>query len=356
MKRLNYEEHFKNALYELNLKTALIEQHRKWFDYQKNSLKEQCSESIPCPVCDSTQSTTQFTKDLFQFSRCQECGMVYLNPRLNLASTYRFYNEAWTAIYNQSKFIEESDFTRLDDSINIDNLKLIKAARGSPASEKQPKLLELGFGSGFFLHSASKAGFDVYGVDVDQQNCVRAEKHFPGKIFNSDLFAAKFPEGQFDVVYMRDVFEHVPNPKPLLQEISRLLRKGGILFLEVPNVEALIYKVVKERHVCIFGFAHLNYWAPDTLKKVLSLTGFETGKIHHKSLDFTVMGVATYFLSQPFTSLMPIRPNRLMKILSWIGASIFSKPGFRQIDQKLFPWIADSLGRGSEIKVMARKL
>lgn len=352
---IKYGEKLHDLLYSSRLKSALIEQHKKWFDYENETIKSDFSEKIVCPVCGADSANTKFKKDLFQFSQCRECSMVYLNPRLNLRATYDFYNEGWTAIYNETKFLGETPSTQMDDQINAYNLRLIEERR-EPSSTGKGVLLEIGFGSGFFLRTASAAGYEVHGIDVDTNNCERARKKFGERIRNADLFDAKFESERFDVVYMRDVFEHVPNPKILLEEVRRILKPRGVIFIEVPNIEALVYKIVKERHVCVFGFAHLNYWSPKTLTKILGKTEFEVLGFHHESVDFTILSVANYFLNSAFTTILPIPTGFFKRTIAWIAAKVFSRGGFRQLDAKFSPKISDSLGRGSEIKVIARKL
>jgi SAM-dependent methyltransferase len=62
--------------------------------------------------------------------------------------------------------------------------------------------------------------------------------HAPGAplgVFrNVDLGAQPFPDGAFDAVVTQDVFEHVPDPRRALREISRTLRPGGLHVFTVP--------------------------------------------------------------------------------------------------------------------------
>ena len=44
-----------------------------------------------------------------------------------------------------------------------------------------------------------------------------------------------FPDGEFDVVYLMQVFEHLRDPRRFMQELSRILKPGGVLHLALPN-------------------------------------------------------------------------------------------------------------------------
>ena len=340
------------STYDERLRSALLEQHRRWFDYQSGGIRGEVAEAIDCPVCGSRNRSLYFVKDMFRFERCGDCSMVFLNPRLNVRATYAFYNSEWTAIYNESKFEGTSSSRAEDDRINAANLELISRYRhgGAPRT-----LLEIGFGGGYFLQAARDRGYDVYGIDVDASNHARAAPAFGDHVKNCDLFDAGFAEGQFDVVYMRDVFEHVPNPRSLLAEVNRVSRKDAVLFIEVPNIDGLIYKIVGKRHVCVFGFAHLNYWSPASIETVLRLSGYETVVVVHESADFTLAEIVRYFLEPAFTTVDAAQPNVLVKFPLKMARRVLSIGWIRDLDRRFTPRIADALRRGSVIRVIARK-
>lgn len=337
--------------YDDRLRDALLAQHRQVFDAQTRTLKHEAAEYLDCPVCDSPDKSSYFTKDWFTFSKCDACGMVYLNPRLTEQATYDFYNSAWNEIYNEKKFDAVSESTALDDEINRSNLELIVEARGGAGGE----LLEIGFAKGFFLRAAKAAGFSVHGIELNQANYERVRAELGPTIHNEDLVRANLPAETFDVVYMRDVFEHVPAPKAMLHEIHRIAKPGGLVFIEVPNIEGLIYKLVGERHVCVFGFEHLNYWSPATLREVLARTGFAVRETRFASLDFTLGDVIRAFIIPTHTTLFPARLPKLPELaLRALNLAIGATP-LRHLDRRFTPRIADRLGRGSVVKVLAAK-
>lgn len=339
------------ASYEERLQAALVAQHRKYFDQERQVLKPELAEAIDCPVCDSSDKTLFFTKDWFTFSKCNACSMVYLNPRLTERATYDFYNSEWNELYNEAKFDAVSTSTAIDDEINRSNLELIVNAKGSARGD----LLEIGFASGVFLRAAKAAGFAVHGIELNQRNYERVRTELGPTMHDVDLFEAKLPDRAFDVIYMRDVFEHVPKPKPMLHELNRIAKPGGLLYIEVPNIEGLIYKVVKERHVCVFGFEHLNYWSPSTLEKILDLTGFRVRETRFESRDFTIGDLARAFFIPTHTTLYPARMNKLSELILKTVNFASSATPLRQLDRALTPKIADRLGRGSVVKVLAEK-
>lgn len=339
--------------HEMRLNKALVDQHRQLFDYGTKTLKAEFAEHIPCPVCGSTDLSLYMEKDFFKFNRCNACSMVFLNPRLNVPATYAFYNSEWTSIYNEQKFLGVSQSSDMDNLINKTNIDLISVHLD--ADKKPAKLLEIGFGGGYFLRTAKAAGLDVQGIDVDTSNVARMKPDFGDQVQNVDLFDAKFVDRQFDVVYMRDVFEHVPNPAPMLKEINRISRDGGLLYIEVPNIEGLIYSAVGERHVVIFGFAHLNYWAPKSLEAIIRNAGYETVAMTHESLDFTVAEILRYHRNPRSTAVYPGEIGKMRWLLVSAIYAFFRLPPIAYLDRAIMPRLANWLKRGSVLKLVARK-
>lgn len=337
--------------YNTRLRSALLKQHQLIFDYNTKQLRDEFCEYLDCPVCDSSKKVTAFTKDWFTFSKCCDCGMVYLNPRLNDKATYQFYNCEWNAIYNEQKFGFNMPSSVIDNKRNYANLRLIERL-----NSRKGKLLEIGIGNGFFLKKAHELGYEVYGVELNKKNCEMASSLLEGagKIYNSDLFDIGFESNTFDVIYMKDVFEHVPNPKKMLAELSRIAKKGCILFIEVPNIEGWIYKIVKQRHVCVFAFEHLNYWSRQTLSKALDLAGFEVHSVRYESDDFTPAYIISYLVEPSFTSLELPKGSGSKRFMFRCIKIMFSLPPLKYLDY-LFRWMPDFARRGSMIKVLAIK-
>lgn len=336
------------------LDDALKEVHQKWFDYKTCSLKPEYAEYISCPVCGSGESRPYFEKDYFRFVQCKKCSMVFLNPRPNVEAAYEFYNSPWTSIYFEQKFLGGTDTVKVDNLINQANINLIE--RRYPARQiSKGNLLEIGIGGGYFLRTAKHAGYNVWGIDVGNENIEQVVAELGDQVKNCDLFAAGFESNKFDVVYMRDVFEHVPNPKLMLDEINRISKGGATLYIEVPNIEGLIYKLVGKRHACVFGFEHLSYWSPQTITRILGDAGYDVDEIIHVSNDCTIVNALMYhmFDYDSLSAVFKSKPTFQAKVTRRLISELLKIPGI--LDRMITPRLATLLKRGSVIKVLATK-
>lgn len=107
--------------------------------------------------------------------------------------------------------------------------------------------LDAGCGWGWFLHYAVKKSIDMYGFEVNLKSLKKALVFGVGtdRLLVSDVQCMPFRDEMFDFVICWHVIEHVPNPKKVLKEISRILKAGGVLVLGVPNektVTNLLFK------------------------------------------------------------------------------------------------------------------
>lgn len=114
----------------------------------------------------------------------------------------------------------------------------------SKVDVKNASVLDVGCGTGLFLKPIILAGCTrLYGVDGPQDFTDRAigRGYKEVRVVN-DLNVSPLPgeNESFDLVVCKDVFEHLLNPTHALSEISRVLKKDGLLLLHVPNHFPLI--------------------------------------------------------------------------------------------------------------------
>lgn len=96
---------------------------------------------------------------------------------------------------------------------------------------KDKKVLEIGTGAGYIAHALSKYAKSVDSVDIVDDRRIRTG--FKQKIVSDETLPYK--DEQFDVVITNHVLEHVPDQEKHLAEMTRVLKKGGIIYLASPN-------------------------------------------------------------------------------------------------------------------------
>jgi ubiquinone/menaquinone biosynthesis C-methylase UbiE len=69
------------------------------------------------------------------------------------------------------------------------------------------------------------------------------------KFYSSNLIDCRFPENFFDIVYLDSVLEHVLNPLEYLLEIKRILKKGGVIYVGIPDEDSLLNDIKKSLYL-----------------------------------------------------------------------------------------------------------
>ncbi|HWY34973.1 MAG TPA: class I SAM-dependent methyltransferase, partial [Nitrosopumilaceae archaeon] len=106
--------------------------------------------------------------------------------------------------------------------------------------------------------------------------------------------------GPFDAVVMFHVLEHIPNPISFLNNVKKLLRRGGKLLVEVPNLNDYQLRLNEAYKKWHWQLAHLNYFTPSTLKKVIRSGGFK---------DVKIQGIQRYSIENMFSWKLTGKPQ-----------------------------------------------
>ncbi|MCF8176954.1 MAG: class I SAM-dependent methyltransferase [Sulfuritalea sp.] len=235
-------------------------------------------ERVKCPVCNVDDSVWVFNKAGFDFVKCRHCGLLHVNPQLTAKTQDSIYKQSKTAehwIKVQKKNKEQSWNADRKYVPALDELARIYPQQG--------KLLDVGCSIGQFLTLARDAGWDVQGIELNADAAAIARSDYGLSIMEKKIDEAGFDEGEFDVVTLWGVFEHLTDPNGMLKSIRRILKKDGLVLFFVPNGHSLIIRLSREHNSTVSGRAHLWYFTPMTMEKILQKNGFE------KASEFSVL-------------------------------------------------------------------
>jgi 2-polyprenyl-3-methyl-5-hydroxy-6-metoxy-1,4-benzoquinol methylase len=260
-------------------------------------------EETVCALCgDSSQDILFVTQDTrfdstprnsFSLVACRTCGLRYLSPRPTRATLLQFYPAGYfaekvaeSAKAGTSADDEPSLFRRLRPSRRTrrlrEKLDAIEALVRPEAS-----ILEIGPGDGDFLASLKVLGYEPLGIDVAPEavNRLRSEVGVPAFL---DVEAeGRIPDRSLDAVVLWNAFEHVPDPRRLLADITGWLRPGGCILMSLPNAAALERNLFFPGSPCEDIPRHLFSYTPETLTRLLQCHGLTGIRFRHHTLCAT---------------------------------------------------------------------
>ena len=270
----------------------------------------------------------------FPLVECDDCGLRFL--RVQPAA------ERLAALYSAAYF--ENDFRcgrsevaySSEESFRAENTSLLEAFERlgpDPREARVPRLLlELGSAGGWLLKHARERGWQAQGVEFSADAAERSLA-LGLEVFQGDLLAAALPAESFDLVYMGDVLEHVPDCLAVLVETARLLKTGGHLYLRGPittnslarRLALALYGALGRTIVLREPPYHLWEFTPGPLEHLFASAGLEVlvarqsklppGRAHGEksALQRLAMG-AVDALNLPLTRLLNAAGDRIVMV------------------------------------------
>lgn len=246
-------------------------------------------EEVSCPGCGSTRSCLwtesrdydYFTTGMaFQVARCQDCGLLYVDPRPKLSEIEKIYPQEYSAYH----------FDKIGNP-------LIRRARGFMQSGKarrilrcldpraeRPRIVDVGCGAPALLSLLDQAApgrLELYGNDFSPEMLAAVEragfKPMPGA-----FETVAWESGFFDAVVMNQVIEHLFDVPGNLRKTFDLLKPGGVLFIETPSSEGLDARLFSRNHWGGYHLPrHLQIFDSATISRTLERYGFLVEKIEY---------------------------------------------------------------------------
>lgn len=189
---------------------------------------------------------------------CDQCGMKFhrfiLAPEWNEVRFSQWMNEDAIEQFEQQHSSQNHAAAHVQHILRVQKLV-------GPS----PRLLDFGCGSGDFLNMARAFGFNSVGVDRSA-----ARRKIAGFEIANDLNDV---DGDFDVITMFEVLEHLDDPLDILRQLTKRLRPNGVFAIEVPDCSGITSIVTEYDYRNIHPLDHINAFEPKTLVEMLRRVG-----------------------------------------------------------------------------------
>lgn len=203
--------------------------------------------------------------DKYQLDRCGLCGFVYVKNIPSDLELFKAYAEGYTknGIYRP--------IIRKGRRIKYWALsKIIQVLK----KQKRIKLLEIGCSQGYLLDALrNNPHFDAEGIDY-AQGPVEYARSIGLKVSQSSLAGMEYPSVTFDFVVALHVIEHVQNLDTTMQEINRIMKKGGNIYVVVPCISHVKARLSGKNWKYLGPPGHLWYFTTKSLRLLLEKHGF----------------------------------------------------------------------------------
>ena len=182
-------------------------------------------EFVSCDLCGIDCSRLLFVENGFNTVKCNNCGLIYLNPRPTEAELVAGYEKEYFADRRANEGLQ---LRKAEKQFELMSRHMNKVSKDGPL-----RVLELGSGIGAFLKIATERHLDVTGADVSEYACSYSQEKFDVHVLQGIIEELALASSSFDIVAFFDVSSHVRSPRKFFAAISRVLKPHGIVFARV---------------------------------------------------------------------------------------------------------------------------
>ena len=245
-------------------------------------LAAQSSVSVPCPVCDSSSYNILFQAGDYEYKLpgefficcCDNCGLIYQNPRPEFSEVLRYYTEKYEPFLISEKEVGSVVMRKLRQRFLV-LPRIKKYLKLFENIDRKIDVLDVGCASGDLLVQLQQENkFNCQGVEPVEYAAELAKKRGLN-VHCCTLEELQTKEGSFDLIIMNHVLEHLPNPLAVVEKAFLLLRKGGVLSGEIPCSDSW-ERILFGRYWGMYHLPrHLTFFSKKLTVRFFDRVGFE---------------------------------------------------------------------------------
>lgn len=324
-----------------------------------------------CPICESAKTIRHFdstdrlhgTPGTYCYDRCLHCRSIFQNPRIvteDLPLIYPVHYYTHTPPtgtvtellpdVSQAPFLSRlrgslrkgviesvrnrptaGFLGRISRMIARSRLLRERAFWGLVPDELLPRdldrvrALEIGCGTGRLLNALHRIGWEIEGVERDEEAAKIARRISDRPVAVGDFQPQFWPQSAYDLIVMHHVFEHMPEPRMLLRRLASMLAPGGRIVMIYPNPSSLAARLYGENWFPWEVPRHLNFPSKKGLQRavagtLLRLASFRTSA----GLAARFISLSRSYLHQKKFDVFLLLPDRTERMLAFFEKALVS--------------------------------
>jgi 2-polyprenyl-3-methyl-5-hydroxy-6-metoxy-1,4-benzoquinol methylase len=223
----------------------------------------------------------------WNYALCLECELLWLSNRPQSEHVPALYSSYYTHVmpempeFSTARSIQRSIKRGVVKSGLVDVLSAPTHWRELwYGDQEHARFLDVGCGNGQFAGIMQRTGWEVRGIEPDEQAATIARKFLDTPVHAGNLDTAEFDDGEFDLIRLSHVLEHLDDPLQALVKCYRLLRSGGRLIISTPNLHSLGHRYRFGVHwLHLDPPRHFFLFSPKSLHRLAKAAGFDEVRI-----------------------------------------------------------------------------
>jgi 2-polyprenyl-3-methyl-5-hydroxy-6-metoxy-1,4-benzoquinol methylase len=231
-----------------------------------------------CPICNHTD--THQVIESQDYSLTQESFAIYQCSACNFRFTASIPSqEAISKYYKFVEYISHTDvkngwMNRLYHLVRTKTLAQKTNWIQSLFTGHKGHLLDIGAGTGAFVHAMYQKKWTVTGLEPDATTRAKAFENYNIQLQSTEVIF-DLPENEYEVITMWHVLEHVHDLKPYIHQCFKSLKHNGRFIIAVPNYTSFDAGFYKKFWAAYDLPRHLYHFSPHAMQVLLNQFSFE---------------------------------------------------------------------------------
>jgi 2-polyprenyl-3-methyl-5-hydroxy-6-metoxy-1,4-benzoquinol methylase len=231
-----------------------------------------------CPLCASSDiHSVRRVKDYavsgeeFTLYSCKNCQFVFTRDIPTPDSMGKYYHSDDYVSHTETKSGLINKLYHKVRKLTLRNkAALVRKYTGKMVGHH----LDIGAGTGSFVHAMENSGWNSIGVEPDPAARIKANELYLASIYPMEELE-NFSEGSYTAITLWHVLEHVHDLHNMLSRVHHMLDEDARLFIAVPNHLSFDARYYGDCWAAYDVPRHLYHFTPATMKKILDQHGFD---------------------------------------------------------------------------------
>ena len=231
-----------------------------------------------CPLCSSKKGDNFLAYKNYHLIDCSKCGLVSPNVDFSKLDNQDVYDDAAYIKDTRREVLDTYEYRKKTHAPERFNYILEK----TKIPKNKINLLDVGCGPGYLLSYLKDNHVKYKGLEL-ADFLVKICKDKKLNVEKSDL--NNEPDGNYNVITLFDVLEHLADPISLFKTLNKKTKKGGFVLAYTPNIHSPSFLLMGEKQNNLYPFQHLLFFDPKSLDYLAQKSGFKVQSIDYYGLD-----------------------------------------------------------------------
>ena len=214
----------------------------------------------------------------YNFDRCKDCGLVFLNPRMDETELGQFYTASYLPYRVEEAWGKYASFVKKDQE-QIDKARVQRLIKHSRLSA-QSRILDIGCGKPTFLSSLRKSTeANLIGLDFSDEGWKNDTDSYRNIDLRTGEIADLSNEKTMDIITMWHYLEHDYQPQQHLKQLLNYSHADTRLIIEVPNFNSYTRKKFGKHWSGYHTPRHTALYSPKNIELMLKNSGWKVDEI-----------------------------------------------------------------------------